>query len=525
MTLEKYIHNEATRLIKRHERNMRGAADEARRRSDRSTNKYPPLKTQRPEWWSADQGFDPYHVRRRAGVIGHSVWKALRRGEYEPRPPARVTIMRDDGRPRELSVFQVADSAISRMVFESVLRKNTARLSGRAYAYRKDLSAQDAIQYVKSEWAGRNRLFVAEFDFSSFFSDLSHDHLDRMLREQRLLMSPDEKQISRAFMRTAPCPLETYSVAWPERSSKGIPQGTSISLILANLAASDLDRQLERLKVGFVRYADDTLVWSTDYSSICSAVEFMADHASRMGVAFNKVKSPGISLLVPRDWLHDGEIRTVRSVPFLGYSIGLDHCSLKHSSESRIRERCLTLIYDNLLREPLQQSQNLDRISAELDRDYVRLLSQLRRYLYGNLSETQVMRYQRGDIPFRHFYGVMSAYPMLDDIDQLRRLDGWLANQIVLALKKRTQLVEQQRGTPLPSPGPLPHGCTVSELLSAEPRISQSNGRPVNVALPSFRRIASVVARATDVHGSAVATEPPVGPSNPRRARPQDPGA
>jgi len=40
------------------------------------------------------------------------------------------------------------------------------------------------------------------------------------------------------------------------RRERGIPQGTSISLFLANVAPWDLDRSLERLGVSFVRYAD-----------------------------------------------------------------------------------------------------------------------------------------------------------------------------------------------------------------------------------------------------------------------------
>jgi hypothetical protein len=54
----------------------------------------------------------------------------------------------------------------------------------------------------------------------------------------------------------------------------GIPQGTSISLFLANVAAYALDRRLETLGVGFVRYADDTIIWSTVVWSVTVSAKY-----------------------------------------------------------------------------------------------------------------------------------------------------------------------------------------------------------------------------------------------------------
>ena len=140
MRLSDYIHREATRLIARHERNMQASFSEWDRRRKRSGSTLQRLDTRRPSWWSLDPGFDPYHVRRRSDVIGHAMWRALRHGRYAPRPPVEIEKEKDGGGVRKLSVFQVADSALSRFTFESILAKNTPRLSGRAYAYRKDLS-------------------------------------------------------------------------------------------------------------------------------------------------------------------------------------------------------------------------------------------------------------------------------------------------------------------------------------------------------------------------------------------------
>jgi RNA-directed DNA polymerase len=101
---------------------------------------------------------------------------------------------------------------------------------------------------------------------------------------------------------------------------------------------------------------------------------------------------------------------------------------VKPSSIEKIKSHIEQLVYRNLLHEPMNGSHRPSRVAAHVDRDYVTALSQIRSYLYGDLSERTVQRFQRGEIPSRRFKGVMAAYPLIDDDDQLIALDGWLVN-------------------------------------------------------------------------------------------------
>ena len=496
---------------------MHAAFFERERRQKRSESPIQRLPTQEPSWWGLDAGFNPYHVRRRADVIGHSMWRALKENRYQPRSPVKIEIAKPDGGVRGISVFQIVDSALSRLAFDSILEKNTSRLSGRAYAYRKDLSAHDAIHFIRKEWDGKTRVFIAEYDFKSFFSNISHEHLFEMIKQRNLFLTTMERQVMTAFMRSQPIPSDSYSASPKESATKGIPQGTSISLVLANLAASSLDQRLERIGVGFVRYADDTLIWGDSYGSICEAVEILTEEAAAMGVELNRKKSPGISLLVPRSWTPDGEIRTKRSVRFLGYDLGIEHCELSSEAEERIKHKCLSLIFNNLLREPLAGNQDPTRITQDLDNDYIALLAQLRRYLYGDLSEKKVKSFQQGESPYRHFTGVMSCYPLLDDSDSLRRLDGWLLHSIQQAMAKRTALL-QASGVISSTSAPIPHRLAPSELLVLDAPISRSSERLIDISVPSVRRIATAIRRAATQHGAGfVGNDPEDGLSNPFR--------
>lgn len=503
MSIAFEIKSEAERLVRRYEDKARLAADESRRRQRRSSSATARVSAKRPPHWSLDAGFDPYLARARAERIGHSIRTTLRDRTYAPRRPVEFQIPKDDGKMRPLSIFQVADSAVSRLIFESLLKKNLPILSSRAYAYRKDLSAQDAVQYVRSEFSGRSRLFVAEYDFRSFFDTISHEHILKNLDEHPFLLTAIERHVVEAFLRTQASPATSYHPTDGEARTAGVPQGTSISLFLANVAAWELDRSLEKCGVGFTRYADDTLMWAPDYGSICSAVELLQAHAESMGVSINHEKSPGIRLLALEP--DAAEIKPTRTLDYLGYSLGLDSATIKAKSVDKICDHLERLLYWNLLHEPLHGTQDLGQLKASVDRDYYTFLSQARRYLYGDLSERAVQRFQRGDIPLRRFKGVMAAYPLIDDTPQLVELDGWLATRTYLTLRRRAALLAAAGAAPLPTP----HGLSKAEFLRAS-AVSATTKEKIDLRLPSFRRIARVVRRAAAMHGAGA-----VGKSHP----------
>ncbi|MCY3643506.1 MAG: reverse transcriptase domain-containing protein [Acidimicrobiaceae bacterium] len=497
MGLENEIRREARRLILRHETKCRLVSEENARRARRSTASQDRLKPSRPWYWDLDQGFNPYLTRARTARIAHSIRSSLRDRAYEPRRPVRSVRPKADGGSREVCIYQVADSAVSKMLFEGILKKNLPLLSARAYAYRKDISPQNAIQFVRSELKGPTRLFIAEYDFSKFFDNIDHEHVRRILAD-RFLLTDVERAAIDGFLSIAPCDPEQYDPVRGDDRQKGIAQGTSISLLLANVAAWELDRGFEKVGVDFVRYADDTLIWSTDYGRICNAVELLHQQAEEMGVTINLSKSPGVRMLVPVS--ANSEMESTTSIEFLGYKLGLDSTTLKDSALEKIRKRIDQLIYWSLLHEPLHGTQNGIRFQGNVDRDYVSTIWRIRRYLYGDLSEKAVKRYQRREAPLRRFKGVMSAYPLIDDDEVLKGLDEWLLTSLFLAMRKRTRLLcDQGFGPSLP----LPHNLPRDSLLGLS-TTGTTTGERIDLSVPSVRRIAAVIRSATAQYGPSI---------------------
>ena len=146
-TIEDCIHQEATKLIKRHEAYASRLARDLDR-IERRTGDARIKTVQRPSYWSIDRGFDPYYVRSHSSAIARSIEKSLAARDYSPRPAFQYEVPKQDGSKRKVSVFQVADSALSTLTFRRLMAKNARHLSSSAYAYRGDLSIHDAVKHV-----------------------------------------------------------------------------------------------------------------------------------------------------------------------------------------------------------------------------------------------------------------------------------------------------------------------------------------------------------------------------------------
>lgn len=480
-------------------------ADEHTRRQRRTTAAEPPLAPRRPSYWQLARGFDPYFVRANADRVSHAIRARIDQHSYAPRNPALHLVPKPSGGLREVSVFQVADNAVSRQVFKALMLKNRNKLSSRAYAYRDDVDAHDAVQYLASELRDRRRVFVAEYDFSNYFESISHDHIRRTLTDRRFLLTTREEAVIEGFLRAGPPrqPNLYVETGGAERTI-GIPQGTSISLFLANVAAWDLDRALERLGVSFARYADDTLIWSSDYGQVCEAVQNLHDLADRIGANVNLKKSGGVRLLVPKG--APAEFSSTSSVDYLGHCFRLDNVAIKESLIKKIKMRVQKLTYYNLVRAPKLGVQDLSRL-GRVDKDYVTFIWQLRRYMYGDVSERAIRRFGVRGVPAKRFRGVMSYFPFVDARDQLEELDRWLVSQTFLALKRREHLLRAAGVSSLPDP----HGLRCDQLARFTRR-SATTGGVLDLRIPSFRRMQELVAGGARIHGaSKVARSPDYG--------------
>lgn len=424
-----------------------------------------PKTIKQPEEWLHNRLHNPFYVLKHREKIANSVSAKILKGIYRPEPPFQKDIPKKGGGTRRISVYQLPDSAVSDKFYADLLRKNRHRFSSFSYAYRNDRNVHFAIQDIANELKQAPRLFIAEFDFSKFFDTIEHEYLWKQLNENCFLVSATERSIIEAFLNPG---------------GKGVPQGTSISLFLANVACWRLDRKLEDEGLRFARYADDTIIWTRDYSKICKAFDIITDFSREAGISINYEKSEGISLLQKPEMRSEFQ-QTKAFVNFLGYKVSASHVSIKDSAVKKIKQQISYLLFKNLI-EPLKRRPvQAARFPTPLrDEDFLTAISEIRRYLYGNLTETTLKKFLNGTYVKLNFKGIMSFYPLVNNEEQMRQLDKWLVSTILNALRKRGQLLKALNY----STAFFPFSQTSSDLI----KNSKSKAKGL-MQIPSFLRI------------------------------------
>lgn len=478
-TIEIAIKAEAKKLIYRYEAYHNNLQLEWLRNKKR-TGLLLPKVVMKPSYWSEDQKFDPFYCKSKARSIARAMAKSIQSRTYRPNDPYEKKIPKASGGERTLRIYQVPDAAVSKLLYDRLLAKNKHRFSSFSYAYRDDRNVHFAIQDIFVDLSRDSRTFVAEFDFSDFFGNIQHEYLLRELHRHGLLLSEIDEQLIKAFLAD---------------KGKGIPQGTSVSLFLANIACLGLDKEFERLGVKFARYADDTVICTPSYESACRAVDGLVKFAKDSSVPINFKKSAGIHLLAPKS--HSTEIRSKPSFDFLGYAISNEHLSIKGTSVLKMKKEISFLLYKNLI-QPLRGASLRSILIPSGGRDEALLtaMMQVRRYLCGGAYKDQLRSFAEGRGGQLKFKGAMSFYPLVTNVEQLKQLDGWLVATIWRAIKLRALLLQKHGYT---RHADFPFSVPQNHLVKAFDK-ARVHGKPL-LQIPSFYLVQRAMQRGMREHG------------------------
>ena len=315
------------------------------------------------------------HIKKHWDTIKAKILES----KYNPSPVRRVEIPKVDGGVRLLGIPTVQDRLIQQAIAQILSRIYEPLFSNNSFGFRPRRGAKDAVTKSKQYINEGNRR-VIDMDLEKFFDKVNHDilmgKLEKKIKDKRLL------SLIRKYLKSGIL-INGVSVT----SAEGTPQGGPLSPLLANIMLDELDKELEKRRHKFCRYADDNNVYVKSKRAGIRVMESM------IKLIENKLK-----LKVNKD---KSAVDFVSKRKFLGFSFYF----AKGGAEIRIHEKSIKRFKDKI---KFYTNRNIG-ISME---------SRLKKL-------NQIMR------GWINYYGIANA------VAKLKELDKWIRRRLRACIWKQ----------------------------------------------------------------------------------------
>jgi group II intron reverse transcriptase/maturase len=235
---------------------------------------------------------------------------AILKGTYQPGDIRRVWIPKPGGGHRGLGIPNVIDRVVAQACLQILEPLFDTGFHDSSHGYRRKRGAQTLVAQAK-KYLSEGYTVTVDIDLSKFFDRVNHQRLLSRLAQK----IPDGRvlQLIHRMLKA--------KVVLPDGTrvdnDEGTPQGGPLSPLLSNVVLDELDWELDRRGLRFVRYADDFSIFVRSERSghrVMASVTRYIEKRLRLVVNVDKSRvstsSDGVSLLsfhLKRK--DDGEIR------------------------------------------------------------------------------------------------------------------------------------------------------------------------------------------------------------------------
>jgi len=185
---------------------------------------------------------------------GEQIKEDIRNGKYNPKAVRRVEIPKADGSKRKLGIPTVVDRVIQQAIAQQLSIIYEPIFSENSFGFIANRSCHDAILKAK-EIMNNGYNWIVDLDLEKFFDTVNQDLLISIIRR-----TVNEDKVVSLIRKYLQAGVLVNGIL--EKTDKGTPQGGNISPILSNIMLNELDKELEKRGLQFVRYADDCVIFT-----------------------------------------------------------------------------------------------------------------------------------------------------------------------------------------------------------------------------------------------------------------------
>lgn len=241
---------------------------------------------------------------------------------YQPQAVRGIQIPKPKGGFRQLGIPTIKDRVVQQAISQVLQPIFDPKFSPNSYGFRPHRNAHQALREA-SKFVKSGKTKAVDLDLTKFFDEVNYQRLMWLLS-----IRIGDKRLLRLIFKILKTDILTDGLQ--EQRTKGTPQGSPLSPLLSNIVLDELDQELSRRGLSFVRYADDVQILVSSQKSAervqVSVINFIEN---KMKLKVNREKSG---------------IKPCYKVNFLGYSLlHGGKLGLSKSSEQRLKDKLKTI--------------------------------------------------------------------------------------------------------------------------------------------------------------------------------------